>query len=82
MGPPEIIQIPEIPSQKVADFECRFPYGPYGKNRARFWPFLGEGFWGNIRWPLLLPAFFVLLLIQGIAIEIALAFQVSLPIAF
>ena len=32
---------PEISSQKVADFECRFPCGSYGKNRAPFWPFLG-----------------------------------------
>ena len=35
----------------MADFECRFPY-----DRAPFWPFLGERFWGNIRRPLLLPA--------------------------
>ena len=47
---------PEILSQKVADSECRFPYDSYGKNRALFWPCLGEGFWSNIRWPLLLPA--------------------------
>ena len=47
---------PEFSSQKVADFECRFPYDTYGKNRAPFWPFLGEGFWDNIRRPLLLPA--------------------------
>ena len=46
----------EILSQKVADFECRFPYDAYGKSRAPFWSFLGEGFWGNIRQPLLLPA--------------------------
>ena len=47
---------PEISSQKLADFECRFPYDSYGKNRGPFWPFLSEGFWGNIRRPLLLPA--------------------------
>ena len=38
----------EISSQKVADFECRFPYESYVKNRAPLWPFWGEGFWGNI----------------------------------
>ena len=47
---------PENSSQKVADFECRFPYDSYGKSRAPLWPFLGEGFWGSIRRPLLLPA--------------------------
>ena len=47
---------PEILSQKVADLERRFPYDSYGKNRAPFWPFLGEGLCGNIRRPLLLPA--------------------------
>ena len=52
-GPPEK-SCPEISSQKVADFECGFPYDSYGKNRAPFWPFLGEGFWRNIRRPLLL----------------------------
>ena len=36
---------PEISSQKMADFECRFPYNSYGRDRAPFWPFLGEGFW-------------------------------------
>ena len=50
---------PEISAQKLADFECRFPYGSYGRDRAPFWPLLGEGFWGNIRRPLLLPAPFV-----------------------
>ena len=39
---------PEISSQKVADFERGRPYDSYGKNRASFWPFLGEGFWGNM----------------------------------
>ena len=47
---------PEISSQKLADFECRFPYDPFGRDRAPFWPFLGEGFWGNIQRPLVLPA--------------------------
>ena len=46
----------EISSQEVADFECRFPHDFYAKNRAPFWPYLREGFWGNIRRPLLLPA--------------------------
>ena len=41
----------EISAQKVADFECRFPYDSYGKDRAPFWLFWGEGFWGNIRRP-------------------------------
>ena len=50
---------PEISSQKLADFECRVPYDSYGKNRAPFWPFLGEGLWGNIRRPLLLLALLV-----------------------
>ena len=36
---------PEISSQKLADFECRFPYDFYGRDRAPFWPFLEEGFW-------------------------------------
>ena len=35
---------PEISCQKVADFECRFPYDSYGKNRVSFGPFLGEIF--------------------------------------
>ena len=52
--PPEIIQ--KFRLSRVADFECRFPYDSYGKNRAPFWPFWGEGFWGNIRRPILLPA--------------------------
>ena len=30
---------PEISSQKLADFECRFPYDSYGRDRA---PFFGE----------------------------------------
>ena len=41
---------------ETVDFECRFPYDSYGRDRAPFWPFLGEGFWGNIRRPLVLPA--------------------------
>ena len=32
-------------------FLGRFPYDSYGKNRAQFRPFLGEGFWGNIQRP-------------------------------
>ena len=32
---------PEISSQKLADFECRFPYDSYGRDGAPFWPFLG-----------------------------------------
>ena len=47
---------PEILSQKLAHFECRFPYDSYGRNGAPLWPFLGEGFWGNIRRPLVLLA--------------------------
>ena len=35
---------PEISSQKLADFECRFPYDSYGKNRAPFWPFWDKDF--------------------------------------
>ena len=31
---------PEISSQKLADFECRFPYDSHGRDRAPFWPFL------------------------------------------
>ena len=53
-GPPEIITRNFV--SEVADFESRFPYDSYGKNRAPFWAFFGEGFWGNIRRPLLLPA--------------------------
>ena len=53
---------PEMSSQKVADLECGSPYDSYRKNRAPSWPFLGDGFWGNIQRPLLLPAPFVLLL--------------------
>ena len=47
---------PESSSQKLADFECKFPYDYYGRERAPFWPFLGQGFWGSIRRPLVLPA--------------------------
>ena len=47
---------PESSSQTLANFECRFPYDSYGMDRAPSWPFLGEGFWGNIRRPLVLPA--------------------------
>ena len=54
---------PEISSQELADFECRLPYDAYGRDSASFWPFLGEGFWGNIWPPLLLPAPLFLLLI-------------------
>ena len=35
---------PEVSSQKVADFECRFPYDSYGKNRAPFGLFWEKGF--------------------------------------
>ena len=35
---------------------------PMERTEHHFGPFLGEGFWGNIRQPLLLPAPFVLLL--------------------
>ena len=60
---------PEISSQKVANFECRFPYDCYGRDTAPFWPFLGAGFWGNIQRPLVLPAgpapFFCLLVIYS-----------------
>ena len=44
------------PRNHPVDFECRFPYDSYGRDRAPFWPFLGEGFWGNIQRPLVLPA--------------------------
>ena len=37
-------------------FECRFPCDSYGRGTAPFCPFLGEGFWGNIRRPLVPPA--------------------------
>ena len=47
---------PEISSQRLANFECGFPYDSYGRDRASFWPLLGEGFWGNIRRALVLPA--------------------------
>ena len=43
---------PEISPRKLVDFECRFSYDSCGRDRAPFWPFLGEGFWGNIRCPL------------------------------
>ena len=33
---------PEISSQKLVDLECRFLYDSYGRDRAPFWPFLGE----------------------------------------
>ena len=47
---------PEMSSRKLGDFECRYPYDSYRRDRAPFWPFLGAGFWGNIRRPLVLPA--------------------------
>ena len=47
---------PEIWSQKVADFECRFPYDSNGKNRAPFWPFLGEGLGPTFSRPLCFTA--------------------------
>ena len=43
-------------SEIGADFECRFQYDSYGRDRAPFWPFLGEGFQSNILRPLVLPA--------------------------
>ena len=43
-------------SETAPDFECRLPYDSCVRDRAAFWPFLGEGFWGNIRRPLVLPA--------------------------
>ena len=52
--PPEIIQ--KLHLRKWPISSADFPYDSYGKNRAPFLPFLGEGFWGNIRRPLLLPA--------------------------
>ena len=58
-GPPR--NHPEISSQKVADFECRFPYDSYGKNSAP----LSTLCWGNIQQPLLLPAPLFLLLIKA-----------------
>ena len=42
----------EISSRKN---ECRFLYDSCGRDRSPFWPFLGEGVWGNIRRPLVLP---------------------------
>ena len=53
-GPPR--NHPEISSQKVADFECRFSYDSCGQNRAPFRPVSKKEFWGIIRRPLLLPA--------------------------
>ena len=50
-GPPKSSS--EISSQKLADFECRFPYDSYGRAQHHF---SGEGFWGNILRPLVLPA--------------------------
>ena len=47
---------PETSSQKLADIGCRSPYDCYGRDRAPLWSFLGEGFWGNIQRPLVLPA--------------------------
>ena len=76
-GPPEIIQKFR---QKQADFECRFPYESYGRDRAPFWPFLGEGFWGKIWRPLVLPAPFVLLLkFVGQKNSRHISRQISLP---
>ena len=37
---------------------------PMARTEHHFWPFSGEGFWGNIRRPLLLPATFALLLTE------------------
>ena len=58
---------PEISSQKVADFECGFPYESYGKNRAPFWPlfpFWEKDFGGKCPAAPSSPGPFVLLLIQ------------------
>ena len=52
-GPPEIIQ--KFRPRKWP-ISRQISHDPHGKNRAPFWPFLKEGFWGNIRRPLLLPA--------------------------
>ena len=54
-GPPEIINRNFV--SESGQFRVRISLADsYGKNRAPFWPFLGEGFGGNIRRPLLLPA--------------------------
>ena len=34
----------------------QIPYDSFGGDRAPCWLFLGEGFWGNIQRPLVLPA--------------------------
>ena len=49
-------------NRKSQDFESRFPFDSYVRDRAPFWPFLGEGFRGNIRRPHCSPGPFVLLL--------------------
>ena len=56
---------PEISSQKLADFECRFPYDSYGRTEHHFGPFLGEGLWGQYPAAPCSPGPFVLLVKSG-----------------
>ena len=51
---PEIINRNFV--SETGRFECRFPHDSYGRDRAPFRPFSGEGFWGNIWRLLVLPA--------------------------
>ena len=43
---------PETSSQKLANFECRFPYDSYGRDRAPFCPFQEKDFWAISGGPL------------------------------
>ena len=53
-GAPEIIQKFRLRNWPISSAD--FPMTPMEWDRAPFWPFLGEGFFGNIRRPLVLPA--------------------------
>ena len=56
---------PEISSQKVADFECIFPYDPYGRNRAAILTLFGRRVLGQYPAAPSSPGPFVLLLKNG-----------------
>ena len=43
---------PEISSQKLANFECRFPYDSYGRDRSHFGPFQEKDFGATSGGPL------------------------------
>ena len=53
-GPPEIIQKFRLRKRPISSAD--FPVTPLERAEHHVGPFWGEGFWGNIRRPLLLPA--------------------------